>query len=241
MRGVTVVVTVVAVVVGAVIAGGLSGCGPVPATDVGRALFFDPRTSSSAFNAVSCSTCHDDGTDTDTARIFSGHSVINSVKRSSWWGAQAPRLKDAVDHCLVLFMREPAPLADDDPRGRALYEYLLSLSPTPQQGLPFTIVENVTSLARGDPRRGEQVWNLGCQSCHGAPHTGDGRLSDLISVVPESSAEFAEQAGCPIDVVLVEKVRHGLFFGVGGNMPPFGTEMLSDEDLGALLAFLLPQ
>ncbi len=217
-----------------------AACAPLPAQGAGRALFGDPRTSTSEFNAVSCSTCHDDGSG-DGQRLFAGHDLTDSVGRPSWWGAQAPRLKDAVDNCLVFFMREPAPLKDDDPRGRALYEYLRSISPTTTSAsLPLTIVENVTSLPRGDPRRGEDVWTRACQPCHGAPHTGDGRLNDLISVVPEASAGFAEQVGFDVDVVLIEKVRHGLFFGVGGNMPPFSVEALSDDDLGALVAFLLP-
>ena len=44
--------------------------------------------------------------------------------------------------------------------------------------------------------------------------------------------------GVPKQLVVIEKVRHGQFFGVGGNMPLYSLEALSDEDLGALLAFL---
>ncbi len=236
--GVVFVVVVVATLVGA--------CSqPVPAQDVGRQLFRDPRLSSSEFNSFSCSTCHDDGDNNDAGsggdRIFAGHPLTDSVFRPTWWGGQSPTLRAAVDECLVFFMRE-APLADDDLRGRALYEYLLSISPDrAAPALPLTVVENVTSLARGDPRRGETVWNQACQACHGAPHTGAGRLNNLISIVPESSTEFAADIGFPVDVVLIEKVRHGPFFGVGGNMPPFSSEALSDDDLGALIAFLLPE
>ena len=38
--------------------------------------------------------------------------------------------------------------------------------------------------------------------------------------------------------LIIEKVRHGQFFGVGGNMPLFSTEALKDEDLGAILTYL---
>lgn len=219
------------------------GCGPVPAVEAGRQLFRDPRTSVSEFNAFSCATCHDDGSGEGEARIFSGGSLENSVFRSTWWGGQAPTLKVAVDNCVVFFMREPAGFAVDDERGRALYAYLRSISPEEQSdNLPLTVVENVvTSLPRGDPKRGEEVWNQACASCHGAPHTGEGRLNDLVSLVPEASAEFAPSTGFDVDVVIAEKVRHGPFFGVGGNMPPFSLEALSDEDLGALIAFLLPE
>ena len=36
----------------------------------------------------------------------------------------------------------------------------------------------------------------------------------------------------------IEKIRHGGFLGYGGTMPPFSQAVLSDADLGALLAFL---
>jgi thiosulfate dehydrogenase len=68
--------------------------------------------------------------------------------------------------------------------------------------------------------------------------TGDGRINDRVSAVPGASQEFADSFGFEVDLVVTEKVRHGQFFGVGGNMPPFSLESLSDEDLGALIAFL---
>ncbi|MBX5484795.1 MAG: cytochrome C oxidase Cbb3, partial [Myxococcaceae bacterium] len=39
-------------------------------------------------------------------------------------------------------------------------------------------------------------------------------------------------------LVIIEKIRHGQFFGVGGNMPLYGREMLSDEQVADLLAYL---
>jgi thiosulfate dehydrogenase len=231
-----------AVAVVAVIAGVLSllggACGPVAGADAGAALFRDPRVSRSAFNAVSCATCHDDGT-ADPEAILPGAPLEDVVFRPSWWGGQAASLKQAVDYCLVHFMRE-RPLAADDPRGRALYEYLLSRSQrqaTPP--VPVTIVENVTTLGLGDPSRGEGIWLRACASCHGAPHTGAGRNSEWASVVPESSIAFADDLGVPAELVIVEKVRHGGFFGVGGNMPPYSLEALSDDELRDLLGYLL--
>ena len=47
--------------------------------------------------------------------------------------------------------------------------------------------------------------------------------------------EFAQQVGASPRLVVIEKVRHGQFFGVGGNMPLFSREAMSDADLGALL------
>ncbi len=223
-----------------VVALALVGCGEPTATEVGRSLFSDARLSPSEFNAVSCATCHDDGTGEGQERLLSGHTLTDVVNRPSWWGGAAPSLKDAVDHCLVFFMRAP-PLEREAPASRALYEYLLSISPSPQApALPLTVVENVTSLPRGDPSRGERVYQAACASCHGGAFTGDGRLSDLVSVVPDDSVGFAAQTGFPLSVVIIEKVRHGAFFGVGGVMPPFSREALSDDDLSALIGFLDP-
>jgi thiosulfate dehydrogenase len=211
-------------------------CGPVPARDVGEQLFADPRLSDSDVNAFSCATCH--RMSDDDTRILPGADLRGAVGRSTFWGGYSPTLLDATNSCLKIFMRAVDPLTQDDLRGRALYEYLATEKDGDKKAVPLTIVENVTSVARGDPGRGEQVWDDACRSCHGAPHTGDGRITDLASRVPEDSEEFAEQSGFPLDLVVVEKVRHGTFFGVGGQMPPYSTEQLSDEDLGALLAFL---
>jgi thiosulfate dehydrogenase len=213
-------------------------CGPVSGRDAGAALFRDPRVSRSQFNDVSCATCHDDGT-ADPQAILPGGSLVDVVFRPSWWGGQEPTLKSAVDACLVQFLRE-RPLAPDDPRGRALYEYLLSISKheaTP--AVPVTIVENITTVGRGDPRRGAGIWNHACASCHGDLHSGAGRISELASLVPEASVDFADQLGAPAELVIIEKVRHGGFFGVGGSMPPYSTEVLSDDDLRDLLGYVL--
>lgn len=219
---------------------GLAGCGPQPAAEVGRQLFADPRLSGSDFNAVSCATCHDDGEGEGLERILPGHSLVDSVFRPSWWGGAAPTLKDAVDRCTVFFMRDQ-PLPPTSPAARALYEHLLGISPTnPAPALPLTVVENVSDLPRGDAARGERVYASACASCHGDAFSGAGRLGELFSIVPDDSVSFAEESGFPLTLVIVEKVRHGGFFGIGGTMPPFSREALSDDDLGALVGYLVP-
>jgi thiosulfate dehydrogenase len=224
---------------------GLAACdGPVDAVVYGERLFSDPSFSDSKFNTFSCATCHATTADAGGA-LFSGLPLDDALHRASWWGGDATTLLDAVNHCAFYFMRS-APISRDDARGRALYEYLATLSPGApgQPARPLTLVENVTDLGRGDVARGAQVWDAACASCHGAPHTGAGRMSDLVSLVPEASIEFADEVaantgGVPRpDLVVIEKVRHGQFFGVGGNMPFFSKEALSDDDLAALLAFL---
>jgi thiosulfate dehydrogenase len=214
----------------------LAACGPVPAKDVGAQLFADPAFAKSDVNAFSCATCHDLG-GASKDRIFPGADLAGAVDRPSFWGGYSPSILDATNECLTTFMRG-APLTKDDPRGRALYELLATKRDGDKAAQPLTVVENVTSVPLGSKKRGAAVWAAACASCHGAPHTGDGRITPLASKVPEDSISVAEETKHPLAEVVIEKVRHGRYFGVGGTMPLFSREAISDEDLGALLAFL---
>jgi thiosulfate dehydrogenase len=48
----------------------------------------------------------------------------------------------------------------------------------------------------------------------------------------------AEFPGVDPSLVVIEKVRHGRFFGIGGEMPLFSSEALPDPALGDLLEYL---
>jgi thiosulfate dehydrogenase len=221
-----------------------TGCGgedgPVPAAEYGERLFNDARLSESGFNSFSCATCHATTPTPPAGRMDSGYTLYDTAFRGSWWGGYETRLLDAVNVCYVNFMRGVGPLPEDSPRSRALYEYLVSISPDRDaRPLPFTVVKDAFQVPRGDGARGREVYRAACQSCHGEPHTGAGRLTELASVLPEVTREYGELfPGVPPSVVVIEKVRHGPFFGVGGNMPLYSREALSDADLGALLTFL---
>ncbi|WP_404366484.1 c-type cytochrome [Corallococcus coralloides] len=222
----------------------LAGCGggdePRAAADYGEALFQDARLSPSEYNPFSCATCHVTTPAAPAGRIDSGHTLYNVAARPSWWGGNETRLLDAVNFCYVNFMRGVTKLEADEPRSRALYEYLSRISPDAQApALPFTVVKDIQDVPRGDATRGEAVYRAACQGCHGATHTGEGRLTSQASVLPEVTRDYDEAfPGIPHAQVVIEKVRHGPFFGVGGNMPLYGTEALSDADLGALLTYL---
>jgi thiosulfate dehydrogenase len=214
--------------------------GPVPAAEYGERLFSDARLSESKFNSFSCATCHATTPTAPAGRLDSGYTLYDSAFRKAWWGGYETRLLDAVNFCYVSFMRGVAPLPEDSPQSRALYEYLVSISPNPDaRPLPMTVVKNAADVARGDRAHGQEVYRAACQSCHGEPHTGAGRLTEAASLLPEVTEEYGEIfPGVPPSLVVIEKVRHGQFFGVGGNMPPYSLEALSDADLGALLTFL---
>jgi len=210
----------------------------IPAVERGRELFADPGLSASQFNVFACATCH--GTTRD-ARPPIAFDLAGVTERPSWWGGSVTTLYQAVDLCYVYFMRGFPSLDPTSDDARALFELLASLGDgQPDEARPLTIVENVADVGRGDADAGRQIYNRSCEPCHGAPHTGAGRLGELVSIVPEASQELAVELGVDARLVVIEKIRHGQFFGVGGNMPPYPLEIMTDAELADLLEYLDP-
>ncbi|MBI5493556.1 MAG: cytochrome c [Deltaproteobacteria bacterium] len=210
----------------------------VPAQERGRALFQSAELSDSAFNVFARATCHRADGERDTARILPGADLAGVTRRARTWGGAERDLLAAVNTCLVYFMRGQ-PWRREDERARQLYEFLASREGGAAQTLPMTLPRDAADVPRGDPGRGATVYDAACRACHGAPHTGEGRATRLAPLLPGVADDYAVIfPGVPRALVFVEKVRHGQFYGVGGNMPFFSLEALSDDDLGALLAFL---
>lgn len=220
----------------------VSACGGtgemVDASSRGAELAASPALSGSSFNQLSCTDCH--AVDEGDERILPGYPLLGAASRPSFWGGYEPDLKSAVDFCLVYFMKGD-PLDPKSEDARALYEYLVALGDRGvREALPLTVVPKITEApARGDPARGAEIHQLACAGCHGAAGTGEGRLVSAAPILPDQARREAEEGFPEFEPALVftEKVRHGQFFGVGGNMPLYSLEALSDEDLGALLSF----
>ncbi len=216
----------------------VAGCGSQPAVDYGRELFDSTSISSAASNPFKCSTCHE-VTATPTKQL-PGYVLYDSAVRASWWGGNVQTLLDATNQCIYNFMASGKDLTATDEKGRALFVYLESISPDASAPtLPLTVVENIVDVPSGDAGMGQMIWNQSCANCHGAAHTGQGRLSDQVSIVPDDSiAAHGTSPTTGARPVVIEKVRHGKFFAVGGNMPLFSVEAMSDASLGDILAYL---
>ena len=165
----------------------------------------------------------------------------DAAARASWWGGARTTLLDSVNECYVDFMQGTA-LSDTDEDGRALFVYLQSLAPdTTAPALPFTVEKNVVSdpmqpgyIPSGDASRGMATYQSACAGCHGAIHSGAGRLGKSSLLPDDTNNTFSAGARG----ITVEKVRHGNFFASSGVMPLYSTESLSDGDLGDVLACL---
>jgi thiosulfate dehydrogenase len=131
-------------------------------------------------------------------------------------------------------------LAPDEDRARQLYAYLESTAGeagVAREAAPFTIVRVVTSLPDlvGDARRGADIYGRACRRCHAPAHAVAGRLTPLAGQVPEDTVKsFPKNARHAV----VEKIRHGRFFNIGGLMPLYAREVLSDEEVADVLAHL---
>ena len=216
-----------------------AACGnrDVPAADFGRDRFSDPKVSTSHFNTFSCATCHAVDPAAPTVvpgRFDAGYNLAGAPTRGAWWGNGETTLLDAINVCIREFMggRE---LTKDDDAARQLDAYLETDAPSPNMPAPFTIVRAIGPVAQGDATRGHDAYQKACYRCHGEPHTWVGHSTAAAVLIPESTlATFTTQARA----VTIEKIRHGRFFNIGGIMPLYSVEAMSDATVSDILAYL---
>lgn len=208
----------------------------VSAVEHGRELFSDPRASSSASNAFACSTCHPDGA--ADGRIYAGASLAGATTRSSFWGGARVDLLESINDCRLSFMDARTPWTREDEDARAMFAYLSTLpgSSTPP---PFSVVYAAPDLPPGDARRGANAYARACSPCHGAVHDGKSRLAAFAPILPDQ-VDLAHSSFTLLDrrLVFLRKIREGAFVSPVGSMPPFSHEVLSDDDVAAILSFL---
>jgi thiosulfate dehydrogenase len=213
-----------------------TGCSET-ALQYGKSLYSSPGASDAASNAFSCATCHDVGP--TATRLRPGYTLFDAASRPTWWGGYETELLNAMNDCVTFFMSGDA-LSATDEKSRALHLYLESIAPDQTSpALPLTVVAQIVDVPSGDPAQGKMLWDTGCATCHGAPHTGAGRITPLAALVPDDSiSAHGTDPKTGARPVVIEKVRHGKFFMVGGKMPLFSLETLSDAQLGSILGYL---
>lgn len=217
---------------------------PLTQADRGKSLVADTKLSPSTLNFSSCTTCHRFEPGERPDLLLPGAPLTGATLRKSFWAGEELDLLRSINQCRYFFMASSTPWKADDENAVSIYAYLRSLEPKASEAdrnpIPFTIVKEVADLPAGPVARGESVFARACKGCHGSAHRGDGRLKTSLPILPEETIEAHAYLGSrdATRLVFIEKTRHGGFLGYGGLMPPFSKEVLSDADLGALLAFL---
>ncbi|HYP88732.1 MAG TPA: c-type cytochrome [Polyangiaceae bacterium] len=220
----------------------LGGCSASEKTAVarGQELFESKALSPSRLNDYTCVSCHDLRASAPPSKK-PGAPLAGATLRSRFWGGQEADLLHAINACRGYFMSASQPLTADDTDARALYAYLESLEPGDDAEQPFTIVTDIAALPRGDVINGLALYAQACSTCHGSMHDGRGRLSERVPILPEDTinepthADFTPRV---MRLVFTEKIRHGLFLGYSGVMPPFSAETLSDGEVSDVLEAL---
>lgn len=212
----------------------------------GQQLFESKALSQSHLNDYTCATCHDTVAGNPPSKK-SGGALSGVTLRSTFWGGQVADLLGSINACRNDFMGDNQPLTASDEQARALYAYLVSLEPGNASAIPFTIVTTIDPLPRGETpaaisnaeSHGELLYAQTCMYCHGSMHDGLGRLSERVPILPEDTLAAHVQYSARVQrLIFTEKIRHGLFLGYGGLMPPFSDELLSDQDVSDLLEAL---
>lgn len=205
----------------------------------GAWLFAHSAASPSTSNAFACATCHPQDSAVPVARVWPGALLAGATQRKSFWGGQMRDLLPAINACRFWFMDAQKPWLATDEAATAMWAYLDSLPATLPGEVSFSVVGPIADLSGGDPGRGAALWPLACGNCHGAVHTGKGRLTALAPLLPEQFVkEHSKYTPAERRLVCIEKIRHGPFLGYGGRMPPFSREALSDAQVADLVAFL---
>jgi len=206
------------------------------AVEHGHALFDDTSVSVSGANRFTCATCHPGNRPAD--RIYPGASLAGVTSRTSFWGGQRNDLLTSINDCRLSFMDAVAPWAAGDVSATAMYAYLASL-PGPPTAVPFTVIHAAPDLPAGNSDRGQHAFKLACTPCHGDVHTGHARIADYIPALPDQfDTQHATITLPDRRLIVLRKIREGGFTEVGGNMPPFSKETLSDDDVAGILSFL---
>jgi ubiquinol-cytochrome c reductase cytochrome c subunit len=112
------------------------------------------------------------------------------------------------------FDNQPREVVFDDRQREAVVAY------TMQQ---FSLEEDRVQVPEGDGSRGQQVYAENCAACHGS--TGQGGVAGAGAWTPNVNQYDA--------VTLAEAIRVGPF-----EMPAFGPEQITDQEIGDIAAFL---
>ena len=220
---------------------------------LGRELFHDSTFKGTlspdgkkAATGLSCANCHADFDETEKpdGLIRAGHSVIGVPKRGSAKGgmisgANFARAAGGGGFCYEHFLQRVAP-ADVNPtaipeeHAEALMAYFDAISGD-KKGPQFEIQmldddakaaagEKIAAM-KGDAKNGWQLFGRACVVCHPTPKKA-GIGSQLVRSRPPRN----------IDSTMIRwatKIRGG-----GSLMPFYASDILSDQDIADILAFL---
>lgn len=209
------------------------GCDPsLPAVaDRGTVLFQQPVAGGNSF---ACATCHAEMEPAADGLRRVGHPLSGAVRRPTFKNGELTELRDAVNSCLVEWMRAE-PLEEADPDWAALRGYLEAIDDpeSSADAVTFEIVPPPDDLTGGAVDAGRETFNHTCSTCHGVDAVGTVRAPSLVGSGLEAVTIAARTrlSGNP-----GSEVYEGL---TGGAMPFWSLSRLSEPELLDVVAYLV--
>ena len=160
-----------------------------------------------------------------------GHPLGNATKRSSYKNGQLTQMLDAANSCLTEWMN--APTWDESSEDwQDLYAWLDNMETENADNIRYEIVDPPEDLGGGDVLAGQNLFNSSCVVCHGEDGAG-------TSIGPKVAG-----TGLPDDYIarrirLSGRADSHVYGGLlGGIMPFWSADRLSDMEIRDLIAFL---
>lgn len=183
-------------------------------------------------NTFACATCHaiDEPAEDGMRRV--GHRLGDATRRPNYKNGELTQMRDAVNSCLTEWMRAD-PWEETDPRWIALHAWLDEQATTDSAPpVEIQIVQPPEDTDGGDPEAGRALFNTSCAFCHGTDAVGTNQALSL-------SGRALDGAYIALRVRTSGQMDSPVYDGLtGGQMPFWGADRLSDDELRDLVAFI---
>lgn len=86
----------------------------------------------------------------------------------------------------------------------------------------LAMLAGTAAAADGDPDRGAELFARNCAVCHGADATGDGPMTQILSITPADLTRLASDNGYDLAEITRRIDGRDVILAHGGPMPLFG-------------------
>jgi len=209
----------------------------------GALVYMTPQATGNTFACVHCHALEEPATDGFNRP---GHFIGDALRRPNYKNGLLPNFIDAVNTCLNVWMTVPTQWTEDSPEFLALSDFLTSEDQGVNDGeaptIPFSKAEPIVFAAdnsdlAGDEAAGRTKFDGSCAVCHGENAVGTERAPQLAGRLNfAGAANFIAQK-----VRLSGPTDHSIYQGesVGGVMPFWAQDRISDADLEDVITFLV--
>lgn len=216
-------------------------CQPADPTSIeeGRAVYSSPDPESENQYAFSCATCHSDLPAGEETIRMPGHTLFDAVRRPHFKNGQVATFLGAANVCRTDWMLTRA-WADADEDFLDLVSYLHSIAP-PGPAPAYTYAIRPPSRqgpTTGIAQAGCELFHNACVICHGPSAGGTPRGPQLL--FPQLGEPSFDDPDFIREQVRLSGPMESVYEGLIGGVMPFWTpDRLSDAELEDLVAYLM--